>query len=66
MNFNRVFHYKPSILGVPLFLVQHPVLLEEKAKKSRQTYSAYDLKMVISGSNTKKHPEMRRRELDMN
>ena len=22
--FNRIFHYKPSILGVPLFLVQHP------------------------------------------
>ena len=25
IHFNRVFHYKPSILGVfPLFLVQHP------------------------------------------
>ena len=24
IQFNRVFHYKSSILGVPLFLVQHP------------------------------------------
>ena len=35
IHFNRVFNYKPSMLGVfPLFLVQHPIALKIRKKKT--------------------------------
>ena len=47
MNFNRVFHYKPSILGVPLFL-ETPSSTWRKGQEVSANISGispYDLKM---------------------
>jgi len=43
IHFNRVFHYKPSILGIPLFS-ETPI---ESQKKAPKFYAADEMKRFV-------------------